>query len=51
MNTLQKCRAFFVENIQNVLKFIIIYGIIEYLIEALVLLKQNNKTKISICYI
>lgn len=51
MSTLQKCRVFFVENIQNVLKFMRIYGIIEYLIEVLVLLKQNNKTKISICCI
>lgn len=32
MSTLQKCRVFFVENIQNVLKYEKIYGIIDYLI-------------------
>jgi len=48
---LAEMQGVFVENIQNVLKFMRIYGIIEYLIEVLVLLKQNNKTKISICCI
>lgn len=32
MSTLQKCRVFFIENIQNVLKYEKIYGIIGYLI-------------------